>query len=86
MSRVHLQTVTRNREVIAFFKKEFIPAMFGNMLSAMRTALGMATHVRLGNKVDCSVGQLDVDVMNMIFAQVFNSIDNTELELVHMLC
>jgi len=52
----------------------------------MRTALGMATHVRLGNKVDCSVGQLDADVMNMIFAQVFNSIDNAESELVHMLC
>jgi len=86
MSRVHLQTITRNREVIAFFKKDFIPAMFGKMLSSMRTALGMATHVRLGNKVDCSVGQLDADVMNMIFTQVFNSIDNAESELVHMLC
>jgi len=40
------------------------------MLLPMRIALGMATHIRLGGNAKCRVGQLDPDLMNIIFAQL----------------
>jgi len=78
-NRIRNQTIVRNAAIIDFFSTQFVPSLFGKMLLPMRIALGMATHIRLGSNAKCIVGQLDPDLMNIIFAQLHP--DST-----HMLC
>jgi len=83
--RVRDETITRNKAVIAFFSTKFMHSFFAKMLFHMRIALGMATHTRLGNNANCRIGQLDSDVMNIIFAQLFDNIGDAHDEFQHML-
>jgi len=75
----------RNLELMAYFAKDFAPRLFAKMLPSMRVALGMSTHVRLGNQHNCAIAQLNSDLMNMIFNQLVNGITTAPEKYIHML-
>jgi len=61
------ENAKKNRDVMAYFQKEFILYLFAKMLPQMRLALRMGSHSRLGGHNECLVGKLNPDIMNMIF-------------------
>jgi hypothetical protein len=75
----------RNLELMAYFAKDFAPRLFAKMLPSMRVALGMSTHVRLGEQRNCGIGQLNSDLMNMIFNELVNGITTAPEKYIHML-
>jgi len=75
----------RNVELMAYFAKDFAPRLFAKMLPSMRVALGMSTHVRLGNQHNCAIAQLNSDLMNMIFNELVNGITTAPEKYIHML-
>jgi len=70
---------------MAYFAKDFAPRLFAKMLPSMRVALGMSTHVRLGNQHNCAIAQLNSDLMNMIFNELVNGITTAPEKYIHML-
>ena len=77
--------VTGSRQIDMFLNKDFIPSLFGTMLSTMCIALGMATLPRLGDRLDCTIRQLDSDVMNVFFAQLMCGVRVSHHGFSHML-
>jgi len=75
-----------NRKIMAYFSNEFIPCLFAQMIRPMRIALGMSTHIRLGDERNCRIGQLDADVMNITFNELVHGISKSEVGFKHMLC
>ena len=65
--RQHREKIDTQAAILKLFKIDVIPALWKKMLSHMRTALGMASHKRLGSNTNCLVGVLSVDLMNEIF-------------------
>ena len=76
----------RNRKIMAYFSNEFIPCLFAQMIRPMRIALGMSTHIRPGDQRKCRIGQLDADIMNIIFNELVHGIAKSEIGYQHMLC
>jgi len=76
----------KNRDVMAYFQKEFIPCLFAKMLPPMRLALGMGTHIRLGAHDTCLVGKPNPDIMNMIFNAQVGDISKSVACFKNMLC
>jgi len=74
-----------NLAIMRHLAHEVAPCIFAKMLPSMRIALGMGTHGRLGNQHDCGVGQLGVDIMNVIFNELVRGIVVAPEEYKHML-
>jgi len=70
---------------MAYFAKDFAPHLFAKMLPSMRVALGMSTHIRLGDQRNCGIGQLNSDSMNMIFNELVKGIITAPEEYIYML-
>jgi len=66
-----------------FLEHAFIPCFWAHMLQQMRTALGMATHDRLGGSVCCHIKCLSADVMDMVFEAML--IAMTRSDVAHVL-
>jgi hypothetical protein len=76
----------KNLAIMHHLTHTVAPCIFAKMLPSMRVALGMATHIRLGNQQhDRGVGQLNADIMNMIFNQLVFGICAVSEDYKHML-
>jgi len=64
----------KNLVIMRHLANEVAPCIFAKMLPSMRVALGMGTHGRLGNQPKCGVGQLNCDIMNVIFNELVHGI------------
>jgi hypothetical protein len=80
------ERAVKNRDVMMYFQKEFIPCLFAKMLPLMRLALGMGTHIRLGGHDTCLVATLNPDIMNMIFNALVRDITTSVIGFEHLLC
>jgi len=80
------ERAVKNSDVMMHFQKEFIPRVFAKMLSPMRLALGMGTHIRLGGHNKCLVATLNPDIMNTIFNALVRDIATSVNGFQHMLC
>jgi len=78
------QRIEGNKDVIRFFKFEFIPHMFVRMMQPMFLGLGMATHTRLGSRHACDARVLQSDTIHMIFNVFMLSLTTADMQ--HMLC
>jgi len=74
-SEVCCEPIKNESAFIKYFTDDFVPTFWLRMICEMRTALGMATHVRLGSDSKCLIAMLDADVMNFIFNTVMNTTD-----------
>jgi len=77
-------SIKRSCTVIDFFQSDAIPQLWGVMMQHMRTALGMATHHRLGSNEHCAAKVLGADEMNMIFDMMMKHMTDEERHF--MLC
>jgi len=86
---VHQQTVEADRQknatLVTYINAELIPKMFARMLRAMRVALAMATHARLGANAGCCA-RLGTDVIDMIFNGLVRTMAESPAVFKEMLC
>jgi len=74
----------RARSVVDFLQSDAIPRLYGVMMQHMCTALGMATHPRLGNNENCTARLLGADEMKMVFDVMLEHMSDEERR--YMLC
>jgi len=70
--------IEREAAFIKYFTHDFVPSFWLRMIREMRTALGMATHARLGSDPLCFIAMLNGDIMNFIFNAVMDTTDTPD--------
>ena len=75
----------KNQAMMRYLANDFAPCLFARMLPSMRVALCMGTHDRLGNRHNCSVGEIGGDIMYTIFDQLVRGIVTSPEEYKYML-